>query len=433
MVYGELFAGIGGMSLGLDRAGLECRWQVENDPFCNKILEKHWPHVKRYGDIRTVSGYDLEPVDLLAGGFPCTDLSQAGKRVGLTNPDGTPTRSGLWFEFARIIGELRPRYVLVENVPGLLVYDGMRRVIGELSRHGYVGIWRSLRASEFGASHLRKRIFIIATLAHADSGRWRIEGNTQRSGNAGEDERRSGELPESLAYRQDDGSELREGSDPLARRSVPATGWTGRGLPSEPIGRSGVLADGERERGERWGDDRILEGAAAAEHREAQQRQRDGHAADDSVDHVAYPNGGQREQLRRPVKDEREVLGLDGGGEPLGNSAGPRWKGRPANSGATGASPRGEQGGLLQPEHGCDPLADTGNGPVAHAAMRDGEFPAGIGARPGEAQGAGPQRDDPGPSMLLGAFAPGPSDPRWGTILRERPDLAPALSSPKKA
>src|SRR6476660_8578618 len=122
MTYGSLFSGIGGMDLGLDRAGLTCKWQVEIDPFCRKILAKHWLHVKRYGDIRTVDGRDLEPVDLLAGGFPCQDLSQAGKRAGIEG-----TRSGLWFEFARIIGELRPRYVLVENVPGLLVYDGLRR------------------------------------------------------------------------------------------------------------------------------------------------------------------------------------------------------------------------------------------------------------------------------------------------------------------
>jgi site-specific DNA-cytosine methylase len=157
MTYGSFFTGIGGLDRGLDRAGLQCRFQVEIDPFCRKILAKHWPHVKRYGDIRTVNGRDLEPVDLLAGGFPCQDLSQAGTRAGIEG-----ARSGLWFEFARIIGELRPRYVLVENVPGLLVYDGLRRVIGELSRFGYVGIWRSLRASEFGASHLRKRVFIVA-------------------------------------------------------------------------------------------------------------------------------------------------------------------------------------------------------------------------------------------------------------------------------
>jgi DNA (cytosine-5)-methyltransferase 1 len=103
VTYGSLFSGIGGIDLGLDRAGLECRWQIEIDKTCREILEKHWPGVKRYDDIRAVTAADLEPVDLLCGGFPCQDLSQAGKRAGI---DGS--RSGLWAEFARLIGELRP-------------------------------------------------------------------------------------------------------------------------------------------------------------------------------------------------------------------------------------------------------------------------------------------------------------------------------------
>ena len=157
MTFGSLFAGIGGLDLGLERAGMICKFQVENDPYAIKVLETHWPGVPRFGDIRNVKGCDLPAVDLLCGGFPCQDLSQAGKRAGIEG-----ARSGLWFEFARLIGELRPRYVLIENVPGLLVYGAMRRVIGELSRLGYVGCWRCLRASEFGASHLRKRVFIVA-------------------------------------------------------------------------------------------------------------------------------------------------------------------------------------------------------------------------------------------------------------------------------
>ncbi len=136
---------------------MECRWQVENDPFANKVLAKHWPNIPRYGDIREVKGAELERVDCIAGGFPCQDLSQAGKRVGIEG-----ARSGLWFEFVRLVGELRPCYVLIENVPGLLVPGAMSRVVGELARLGYVGCWLSLRASDFGASHLRKRIFIVA-------------------------------------------------------------------------------------------------------------------------------------------------------------------------------------------------------------------------------------------------------------------------------
>lgn len=168
MTFGSLFSGIGGIDLGLERAGLECRWQVENDPFCTEILERHWPHVKRYGDIRKIDGSELEPVDLVCGGFPCQDLSQAGKRYGIEG-----TRSGLWAEFARLVGQLRPGWVVVENVPGILVHDAMRRVIGDLARYGYVGWWRCLRAADFGAAHLRKRIFIVAHTGHSE--RWPTE------------------------------------------------------------------------------------------------------------------------------------------------------------------------------------------------------------------------------------------------------------------
>lgn len=133
--FGSLFAGIGGFDLGLERAGMECRWQIEIDPFCVKVLARHWPEVKRYANIRNVAGTELEPVDLMCGGFPCQDLSQAGKRAGIKG-----SRSGLWFEFARLIGVLRPRYVLIENVPGLLVPDAMRRVVGELARLGVCGM-----------------------------------------------------------------------------------------------------------------------------------------------------------------------------------------------------------------------------------------------------------------------------------------------------
>ncbi len=156
MTFGSLFAGIGGMDLGLERAGMTCKWQVEIDPFCNKILEKHWPHVKRYGDIRTIDGDRLERVDCIAGGFPCQDLSNAGKRAGIWGE-----RSGLWGEYARLIGKVRPRFVLIENVPGLLD-GGITRVLRDLAQCGYDAEWRMLRASEFGAPHSRERLFIVA-------------------------------------------------------------------------------------------------------------------------------------------------------------------------------------------------------------------------------------------------------------------------------
>src|SRR5215831_9611163 len=113
LTVGSLFSGIGGFDLGLERAGLRTAWFCESDPYCRRVLAKHWPGVPIHPDVRGLRGVDVEPVDILCGGFPCTDLSVAGRGAGLTSE-----RSGLWFEFGRLIRELRPRYVVVENVPG---------------------------------------------------------------------------------------------------------------------------------------------------------------------------------------------------------------------------------------------------------------------------------------------------------------------------
>jgi DNA (cytosine-5)-methyltransferase 1 len=158
MTFGSLFAGIGGMDLGLARAGLTCSWQVEIDPFARRVLEKHWPDVRRWDDVRTFPDGDPDPwmVDLIAGGFPCQDVSQAGKRAGIGGE-----RSGLWCEFARIVRVLRPRYVLVENV-GALVQRGLDRVLGDLASFGYDAEWQCLPAAAFGAPHIRDRLFIVA-------------------------------------------------------------------------------------------------------------------------------------------------------------------------------------------------------------------------------------------------------------------------------
>lgn len=156
MTFGSLFAGIGGFDLGLERAGMTCEWQVEIDDYATKVLEKHWPHVKRYRDVREVGAHNLEPVDLICGGFPCQDISDAGHKVGITGQ-----RSGLWGEYARIIRELRPHFVLVENVSALLD-RGMGRVLGDLAGIRYDAEWRQFSACEFGLSHMRKRVFILA-------------------------------------------------------------------------------------------------------------------------------------------------------------------------------------------------------------------------------------------------------------------------------
>src|SRR5688572_2857581 len=137
------------MDLGLERAGMQCVWQVEIDEFCRKVLTKHWPNVPKFNDVRECGKHNLEPVDLIAGGFPCQDISEVGSRRGI---DGA--RSGLWREMHRIVGELRPRYVLVENVSGLL-NRGIERVLGDLAAIGYDAEWSLLSACSMGAAHSR--------------------------------------------------------------------------------------------------------------------------------------------------------------------------------------------------------------------------------------------------------------------------------------
>lgn len=163
MTFGSLFAGIGGMDLGLERAGMTCRWQVEIDPFARRVLERHWPDVRRHDDVRT---FPPDPhgdwaVDLIAGGFPCQDISKAG-HVSLGTPKGLDgERSGLWSEFARIVRLLRPRLVLVENVPKLLD-RGLGRVLGDLAEIGLDAEWSCVPAAALGAAHIRDRLFVCA-------------------------------------------------------------------------------------------------------------------------------------------------------------------------------------------------------------------------------------------------------------------------------
>ena len=158
MTFGSLFAGIGGMDLGLERAGMCCVWQVEIDPFCRRVLEKHWPDARRWDDVRTFPPGDPDDwrCDLIAGGFPCQNVSNAGRRSGISGE-----RSGLWTEYARIIRLLRPRFVLVENVSGLLV-RGLGRVLGDLAAIGYDAEWSCIQAAHVGAPQRRERVWILA-------------------------------------------------------------------------------------------------------------------------------------------------------------------------------------------------------------------------------------------------------------------------------
>lgn len=171
MTIASLFAGIGGFDLGFELAGHETVLQCEVDKACREVLAYHWPEVRRHDDVRTLDGRDLRGVGIICGGFPCQDLSVAGKRGGLSE-----SRSGLFFEMVRVVGEARPDYLVWENVPGLLSADGgraMRTVIGELANIGYFGAWRVLDSQFFGVAQRRRRVFGV--FAPGDSG-WRRAG-----------------------------------------------------------------------------------------------------------------------------------------------------------------------------------------------------------------------------------------------------------------
>ncbi len=155
MTFGSLFAGIGGFDLGLERAGMICSWQVEIDPYARRILEKHWPHVRRWDDARTFPPPGQWRVDLICGGFPCQPVSLAGKRQGVDD------ERWLWPDFARIIRKLRPRYAILENTTGLLT-AGIDAVLGDLAALGYDAEWSVLSACAMGAPHTRERVFIVA-------------------------------------------------------------------------------------------------------------------------------------------------------------------------------------------------------------------------------------------------------------------------------
>jgi len=165
----DLFSGIGGFSLGLERTGgFETVAFCEIEPFPRRVLAKHWPKVPCYDDVRTLTGARLAAdgiaVDVITGGFPCQDLSVAGKQRGM----GEGTRSGLWSEIIRLVGELRPRYVIVENVAALLSGPSEKRggwfgrILGDLAECGYDAEWRNIPAWIVGLPHNRERVWIVA-------------------------------------------------------------------------------------------------------------------------------------------------------------------------------------------------------------------------------------------------------------------------------
>ena len=184
----SFFSGIGGIDLAFSWSGFDIRFQCEIDEYCRKVLKKHapiyWSNAKVRKDIKDVTKADVGYVDVMFGGFPCTDISIAGKQAGVT----TETRSGLWFELLRIIGEVRPRVILLENVANISMVGGLT-VTATLAEIGYDAIWLPLRASDIGAPHRRERWFCVgfsnATKKRSNGGKWKPRNAALRGGERG--------------------------------------------------------------------------------------------------------------------------------------------------------------------------------------------------------------------------------------------------------
>lgn len=216
MRVGSLFAGIGGFDLGLERAGHETVWQVELDPKCRQVLERHFPNARRHEDVREVGSANLARVDLICGGFPCQDLSVAGRRKGLAGG-----RSGLWFEFHRILGELAPEWCVIENVPGLLSshrgrdFAVLLRGLGDL---GYRCAWRVLDAQYAGLAQRRKRVFVVGHLGDGRAAKVLLEPESVRWNPAPRREAREAATCESVSRAL---SRVGGGDDPGANKGAP--------------------------------------------------------------------------------------------------------------------------------------------------------------------------------------------------------------------
>ena len=315
LTFGSLFAGIGGLDLGLERAGLVCRWQVEQNDYARRVLAKHWPSVRRWRDVRSVvpdtvaerrgrwcearverrrrrrscSAYAWTwHVDVIAAGFPCQDISYAGKGAGL---DGK--RSGLWWETARIIRTLGPRYVLLENVSALLT-RGVDRVLGSLASLGYDAEWHCLPAAYVGAPHIRDRVFI---LGHASG-----VGRDERRDDHGGDVR---DLPSSATQDADRMADPASGP-----RDVRSSEGTKQHQGCLTPGRSGgdVAHAGRKQSERRRGTgDLACEAGASQSHRE--KRQRHGDAAVDRRPDAADAHRQRQQQPGGPLCEVGGRLG----------------------------------------------------------------------------------------------------------------------------
>src|SRR6266511_5760215 len=248
----NLFAGIGGLDLGLERAGWSCVGQVEIDPYCQRVLAKHWPQVPRWSDIKELHPDELPRADLICGGFPCQPVSVVGR--GLAQED----ERWLWPHVARLVRHLRPSWVLLENVPGLLI-RGMGDVLGDLAACRYDAEWDCVPASAIGAPHQRDRVWIVAYPQRGgrDGLHERLEPRhvaTDPPGRGADGTRRAtAEDHRRGVLRQ--GPQGSDAADAECVELRDQPGWrAGQGRPGQAVagddGAAGVLADPEGQRSE---------------------------------------------------------------------------------------------------------------------------------------------------------------------------------------
>ena len=155
LTVGSLFSGIGGLDLGLERAGMNVIWQSEIDPYACKVLAKHWKDIPNHGNIKEIKWGDVVRPDVICGGYPCQPFSTAGKRNGTDDP------RHLWPWVREAISQLRPDYAILENVRGHVTL-GLSAVLGDLACIGYDAEWQIVSAASIGAPHRRDRIIIVA-------------------------------------------------------------------------------------------------------------------------------------------------------------------------------------------------------------------------------------------------------------------------------
>lgn len=333
--FGSLFSGIGGLDMALNVCGWNSVWQVEQDGFCTKVLEWHWPNIRRYGDIREIDWADVEPVELVCSGFPCQPFSVAGQNRGEDD------ERNMWPETYRAIRELGPRYVFLENVPGLLAHAYFGRILGDLAEGGYDAVWDTFTAAEVGAPHRRERLFILAYARHGtgspESGQ-QPEGGAQEFGGCSEapvaHARREPEhvqqSPQRLRESAREGDSLgHPEGNAGARRAEPA-GRAGQAL----SGRSGATVghtSGERprERPEQpsRSSSRRPTSAGDSVADAAGSRQRTGLRNDDAGQPDAVGNREECEELAHPDSGGRE-------NPRRGEESSPVWHDGNANDGS---------------------------------------------------------------------------------------------------